>query len=339
MSLDTAHNPGVPVPASDDASAEAALPPCVAVVGPTASGKTGLALALGEALGGEVLNTDAMQVYRGFDIGTAKPTPAERARLPHHLLDVVAPDETYSAGAYVADATRIARALAQRRRLPVLCGGTGLYFRALLQGLAAIPPVPAAVRAAVAAELSARGAAACHAELAAVDPEAAAAVHPNDPVRIARGLEVYRATGRPISAYRRERPFRAHAAGVLSVGYAWPRAELYARIDERVRAMLATGWVAEVEGLLAAGWSPALKPFQAIGYREIVAMLRGERPDWARDHEALAEAIALRTRRYAKRQLTWFRKHPDIRWLAPGDVPGALAAVRPFLAHAAGEAP
>jgi tRNA dimethylallyltransferase len=298
----------------------------VAVVGPTASGKSGLALRLAERCGGEILNTDSLQVYRHFDIGTAKPTVAERARVPHHLLDCVEPEETYSAGRYVSDAQSVLAELGQRERVPVLCGGTGLYFRALLFRLAEVPPVPEAVRREVQARLAALGPAACHAELARIDPETAARVHPNDRVRIARGLEVFLASGRPLSRYHRERPFLQQAHGVLSVGVHWERARLYERIGERVEAMLTAGWIAEVEGLLAKGYDPGLKPFQAIGYREIVAMLQGRRP-----REGLAAAIATRTRQYAKRQLTWFRKHPDVVWAEPGEEERLVKRVEVFL--------
>ncbi|MBI3992202.1 MAG: tRNA (adenosine(37)-N6)-dimethylallyltransferase MiaA [Candidatus Lambdaproteobacteria bacterium] len=298
----------------------------IAVVGPTASGKSELALMLAEALGGEIVNTDAMQVYRGLDIGTAKPDAALRARVRHHLLDVVAPDEEYSAGHYLADARRIIADLRARGRVPILCGGTGLYFRALLFGMADIPPVPPAVRDRVAALLAEQGLAAAHAHLAQVDPQAAARIHPNDPSRIARALEVFQATGRPLSDFHAAQPFHEAAPGVLSVACRWERATLYARIDARVKRMLAGGWVDEVRRLLSAGYGPQLKPLRSIGYREIAALLLGQR-----DEARLAEDIARRTRHYAKRQLTWFNKHPDIQWAPPGDEHSLLAAAMAFL--------
>jgi tRNA dimethylallyltransferase len=305
--------------------------PLIAVVGPTASGKSALAQELARRCDGEIINTDSMQVYRHFDIGTAKPPPEARARVPHHLIDVVAPEEGYSAGRYVADALAVLRDLAERGRTPVLCGGTGLYFRALLSGLAPIPPVPGAVQAEVEAELAAGGSAAAHAELARVDPETAAGVHPNDPVRIARALAVYRATGRPISAYRRERPFRLPPARVLSLGLRWEREALYARIDRRVEEMLAQGWIEEVRGILALGYDARVRPMQAIGYREIAAYLRD-----GGGQEALAQAIATRTRQYAKRQMTWFRKHPDICWAAPREAEIFFERVKKFLLRGRG---
>ncbi|MCH8076910.1 MAG: tRNA (adenosine(37)-N6)-dimethylallyltransferase MiaA [SAR324 cluster bacterium] len=306
------------------------LPPLVAVVGPTASGKSALAMALAERLGGEVINTDSMQVYRGFDIGTGKLSQAERRRVTHHLIDVANPAEQYSAGRYIADARAAIAGMVERGRVPILCGGTGLYFRALLFGMAEIPQVSARVRDAVEAWLKQKGLAAGHAELTRVDPVTAAKVHPNDPARIARALEVYRMAGVPLSAYRRAQPFAESAPGALSVGTSFERPELYRRIGQRVRAMIARGWIEEVEGLLGQGYGPGLKPMRAIGYRQIAAWLGGGRLPEA-GGEALAEAIATRTRRYAKRQMTWFRKHPGIFWSAPGGFDVMMKRVRRFL--------
>jgi tRNA dimethylallyltransferase len=188
------------------------------------------------------------------------------------------------------------------------------------------------VQAAVEAELAAKGNAAAHAELARVDPETALGVHPNDPVRIARALAVQRATGRPISAFRRERPFRLPASRVLSVGVRWERAALYDRIDRRVDEMLARGWIEEVRGILALGYDARVRPMQAIGYREIAAYLRA-----GGAREALSQAIATRTRQYAKRQLTWFRKHPDICWAAPGETGRIVERVKKFLPRGRGD--
>jgi tRNA dimethylallyltransferase len=318
------------------------LPPLVAVLGPTASGKSALALALAEALDGEIISADSLQVYRGLDIGTAKPSLAERARVPHHLLDVAEPDEPYSVGRYVDDARAALANIAARGRAPILCGGTGLYYRALLFGLAHVPAVPHAVQAAVDARVAGlvatEGAPAAHAALARVDPEAAARVHPHDAGRIARALGVYEATGQPLSAWRRAQPFGAGfgtapasgSAAVLAVGLAWERAALYARVNDRVREMLARGWIEEVAGLLARGYDPRLKPLRAIGYAEIVQHLRpdeGERLP----AETLAERIAQRTRHYAKRQLTWFRRHPELRWAAPEDAGRLQDEARKFL--------
>lgn len=306
------------------------LPTLVAVVGPTASGKSALAMELAERLGGEVINTDSMQVYRGFDIGTAKPSSSERRRVPHHLIDVANPGESYSAGRFVTDARTAMADMVARGRVPILCGGSGLYFRALMFGMAEIPAVPTPVRDAVEAWLKEKGLGAGHAELERVDPVTAAKVHPNDPARIARGLEVFRATGLPLSDFRRAQPFAESAPGTLSLGTLFQRPELYRRINQRVRRMMDRGWIEEVEALLGAGYGPGIKPMQAIGYRQIAAALSAG-PISQQGREALAEAIATSTRHYAKRQVTWFRKHPEISWGDPGGFDFLLERVRKFL--------
>jgi tRNA dimethylallyltransferase len=300
--------------------------PLVAVVGPTGSGKTELALQIAERFGGEIVNTDSLQVYRSLDIGTAKPDASERTRAPHHLLDVVNPDEAFSAGDYVRAARRVLEDLAARSKLAVLCGGTGLYFRALMQGIADIPEIPADVRLAVAARMQASGPPALHAELARRDPASAQRIEPNDRQRIARALEVLEATGRPLSVYQAEQPFSAQMPGVLSVGFAWERANLYRRLDARVEQMIARGLIDEVQGVLDHGYSPELKPLKAIGYLETIAYLQGR---LARD--ALVPAIQLRTRHYAKRQVTWFKRHPEVVWCPPQDSRALLERIERFV--------
>jgi tRNA dimethylallyltransferase len=327
---DGAHGPGG---RSDSAAAQR----LIAVVGPTGSGKTELAIRLAERFAGEILNTDSLQVYRTLDIGTAKPGAAERARVPHHLLDVVDPDEAFSAGDYVRAARAVLADLAARGRVPILCGGTGLYFRALLQGISDIPDVPPAVRSAVAAQLAQRGAPALHARLAEVDPAAAARIHPHDAQRIARALEVFEASGRPLSVFQAAQPFAAAAtlrsgeSPVQSVGFAYERPELYRRIDARVERMLGRGLIEEVRGILARGYAPGLKPLRSIGYLEAVAHLQGRLL-----LAEVAPAIQLRTRHYAKRQITWFKRHPNIAWAEPGDFAGVEVRVGAFLAERGG---
>lgn len=281
----------------------------VAVVGPTASGKSELALELAEAFNGEIITTDSLQVYRHLDIGTAKPTRKQQARAPHHLLDRVNPDEPYSAAAYAADGAATIAKLHGAGRLPILCGGTGLYFRALLFGLAEVPDIPAKVRKQVAGLQAAQGQAGCRAELERLDPPGSAALHPNDSARTMRALEVLLATGKPLRVYQRRKPPPLRAGNVLSVGPAWERAALYGRINRRVGQMLEAGWVDEVRDILEMGYTLDLKPLQSIGYREIGELLQSKR-----EHAGLAGDIAQRTRHYAKRQLTWFRKHPGVFW-------------------------
>ncbi len=302
----------------------------IAVVGPTASGKSGLALRLAEEFGAEIISTDSLQVYRQLDIGTAKPSPEIRARAPHHLLDMVEPDQSYSAGSYVNDSSAILERLRAEGKPAVLCGGTGLYFRALLFGLAEVPPIPAEVRRRVIARREAEGTAACHAELNRLDPDGGAALHPSDSARVMRALEVLLTTGKPLRDFQRQRPFRESAAHLLSVGLRWERSTLYERINGRVGEMLETGWIEEVRRVLARGYSPQLKPLRAIGYREICELLGGQR-----DEKGLAEDIAQRTRHYAKRQITWFRRHPDVFWCKPGEESLIFARAEEFLQHRA----
>lgn len=298
--------------------------PLLALVGPTGVGKTALAVRLAREWPMEVVGVDSRQVYRRMDIGTGKPTPEERAAVPHHLLDVVEPDERYDAARFARDAAAAIRGIRARGRLPVLVGGTGLYLRAFLRGLAAVPGRDAAFRAALAERARREGPAALHAELARLDPESAARIHPHDLVRIARALEIHRASGAPPSrllAWRRAAP----EAGVLVLGLTMPRAQLYARLEARVGAMLALGLLEEVRGLLAAGFSTELPALRGIGYRHMAAVLAGRLP--------LDEAVRTMTRdtkRYAKRQWAWFAREPGTVWieLPPDDIEGAVKAVR-----------
>jgi tRNA dimethylallyltransferase len=314
---------GAPAGPADEAAA-----PLIAVVGATGSGKTALAVELAVRLGGEIVNTDSLQVYRHLDIGTAKPTAEERARAVHHLLDVVDPDQPFSAADYVSRARAALARLAAEGRTAILCGGAGLYFRALTEGLADVPEIPAAVRGEVQARLARLGTPACHAELARLDPVRAARLHPNDTARVSRALEVVLATGEPLSGYH-GRPPRAPARAILRVGLAWERAELYARLDRRVTAMLAAGWIDEVRRLLGMGFPAHLKPLRAIGYREIVEHLEGRRTA-----DSLAPAIQQRTRNYAKRQLTWFRHQAAVHWFPPGHPEAVVSQAEAFLAQA-----
>ncbi len=276
--------------------------PLLVLVGPTAAGKSAVALAVAEAVGGEIVSADSVQVYRGVDLGSAKPTAAEQARVRHHCIDLADPTEQLDAATWAAAADAAIADARARGRVPIVCGGTGLYVRALLHGLTDLPDPPPDVRDAVRADLAARGPAALHAELAAVDPQAAARVPPTDPQRITRALEVYRATGRPLSAWQADHGFRPRRYDAHVVGL-WPdRDVLRARIYARARAMLASGWPDEVRALLARGVPPDAPPLRALGYREVVAHVLGHLP--AAD---LPDAVARGHWQYARRQLTWFR--------------------------------
>ena len=282
------------------------------IVGPTASGKTRLAVELAKEHNGEVVSADSMQIYRGMDIGTAKPTRAEMDGVPHHMLDVADPWEDFSVARYVEMAAACVDGILSRGRLPIVAGGTGLYVDSLLSGrtFAAFSP-ESSLRKELEAELAERGGAAMLEQLAQADPETAARLHPNDHKRIVRALEVYRSTGKTISEHNRETkllPPRYHA---LTIGLNFrERAHLWERIDRRVDQMAADGLEEEVRRLLSSGLPRTCTAMQAIGYKEFTAALDGEM-SW---EEAL-ELVKLRTRQYAKRQLTWFRRSPDTHWL------------------------
>ena len=307
------------------ATVSAQRPKLVVIAGTTASGKSSLALEVAEASGGEIISTDSMQVYRGMDLGTAKPTPEEQQRVRHHQIDLVDPDGYYSAGQYVRDTERVLVDVVSRRRVPLLVGGTGLYYRSLVYGLSEIPEIPETVRQAVLALQETQGTPACWEALRELDSEGATALHPNDTTRVLRALEVVRAHGRPIADFRKQRPFGSPLFPVWIGGIKYPRETLMTRINERTHAMLASGWIEEVEGLLKR-CPPDLKPFQSIGYLEIIQHLRGEL-----DHEAMTLRIQQRTRQYAKRQMTWFRKEPGFRWFAPENLSAAQQSIRKFL--------
>lgn len=292
----------------------------VAIVGPTAVGKSALALALAEGIGGVIISADSRQIYRGLDIGTAKPTREERARVPHYLLDVADPDERFDADRFRTLAAAAAQASVAAGRPIVVCGGTGLYVRALLSGLFAGPAAVPELRAALYARERSEGGGTLHRELARVDPTSAARLHVNDLVRIVRALEVRQVTGRPISVWQAEHRFADATFEPLVLGCLRPREELAGRIATRCRAMLDAGLLGEIEALRAAGHgdAPALA---SVGYCEMGDYLRG-----VLDYEAAFEAFARATRRLAKRQLTWWRSDPSLTWYHPDRDGAALLA-------------
>ena len=302
------------------------MPPKILVVsGPTASGKTALAVELALAHNGEVVSADSMQIYRRMDIGTAKPTRAEMRGVPHHMLDVADPEEDFSVARYVELAAACVDGILARGKLPIVAGGTGLYIDSLLSGrtFARFDP-DSPLRRELEEELARRGGAALLKELARVDPDTAARLHPNDGKRIVRALEVYRSTGTTLTehnAMTRSLPPRYDA---LTLTLAFQRREdMWARIDRRVDQMMADGLVDEVRALLDSGVPDRCTAMQAIGYKEMAAALRGD-GDTAR----AAEEIKLRSRQYAKRQLTWFRRNPDARWLLWDREPDLSAALQ-----------
>lgn len=281
-----------------------------AVVGPTASGKTALAIALAERIGGEIISADSMQVYRGMEIGSAAPTAEERARVPHHGVGILPPSEHYSAAAFADDARRTIAVLRAQGKPAVVAGGSGLYLRALFDGLVDGPERDDAFRAALRTEAEALGVPALYQRLQEGDPAFAASIHPNDMRRIERGLEVLHLAGRPLSALHAEHRARGGGLEAVWVGLEHDRAALYERIGRRVEAMVEAGFPQEVEGLIAAGHGPDIERLRSRGHPEMAAYIRGE--------SNLPEAVALiqrNTRRLAKRQLSWFRPDARIHWL------------------------
>ena len=302
------------------------MPPKILVIsGPTASGKTALAVELALRHSGEVVSADSMQIYRHMDIGTAKPTREEMRGVPHHMLDVADPEEDFSVARYVELAARCVDDILARGKLPIVAGGTGLYIDSLLSGrtFARFDP-DSPLRRELEEELARRGGAALLEELARVDPDTAARLHPNDGKRIVRALEVYRSTGTTLTAHNamtRSLPPRYDA---LTLTLAFQRREdMWDRIDRRVDRMMADGLAEEVRALLDSGVPDRCTAMQAIGYKEMAAALRGD-GDTAR----AAEEIKLRSRQYAKRQLTWFRRNGDARWIRWETRPNFAAALQ-----------
>ncbi len=295
-----------------DRTTDRTLPPAIFLMGPTASGKTALAIELVRHLPCEIISVDSALVYRGMDIGTAKPDAAELALAPHRLIDICDPAEAYSAARFRADALAEMTEISASGRIPLLVGGTMLYFRALEYGLSRLPEADPDIRADLEREAGESGWEALHAQLMRVDPAAAARIHPNDPQRIQRALEVYRLTGQPLSrlqrqAERNELPYRL----VKLARAPQSRAVLHRRIAERFNQMLAEGFEAEVRQLLERDdLRPEMPSLRSVGYRQMIRYLRGE---W--DRETMIERGIIATRQLAKRQFTWLRSYPDVHWL------------------------
>jgi tRNA dimethylallyltransferase len=310
------------------------LPLAVLLLGPTGSGKTSLSLHLGERFGGEIVSCDSVAVYRGMDLGSAKPTAAQQARLPHHMIDVANPDEPFNAGEYSRQARAALREIVSRGRLPIVTGGTGLYLRALTLGLFPGPPRQQAMRERLVRSLQGKSARWLHRMLTRLDPQSAARIHPNDTPKLIRALEILFATGQPLSSTLEARPDLARdpltGVRLLRIGLNPPRPALYERINRRAAEMFAAGLVEETRTLLARYGS--VQALDALGYRQACAILNGAMTE----PEAIA-AAQQGHRNYAKRQLTWFRREPDVHWIEGfGDEPETAAAAAALVASHAG---
>jgi tRNA dimethylallyltransferase len=287
-------------------------PRVAVIVGPTGVGKSALAVAIAEHLRGEIVNADSRQLYIGMDIGTAKPTAEQRARVPHHLLDVCAPDQPLDVAKFAALGRRAIEDIAARCRPVIVCGGSGLYLKVLLRGVFLGPAASPELRRELLKQSAQHGPQYLHQRLRAVDPQSAQRIAPRDVVRVVRALEVFYLTGTPLSVYHQHHGFSQARYETLMLGLTMERERLYARIDRRFDAALASGFLDEVRALLAQGYDFGRPPLSTIGYRHLAAYLRGEM--------ALEQAVALAkrdTRRFAKRQLTWFRRDGQIRWMTP----------------------
>jgi tRNA dimethylallyltransferase len=284
-------------------------PKVVVIVGATATGKSALALELAKESGGEIISADSVQVYRGLDIGSAKPTVEQRRQAPHHLIDILEPDEEYSASAFREQADDIIQRL-HRRNTPIfVAGGTGLYLKVLSRGLFRGPGGDPHFRSILRHKAKTEGEGTLHRELLQRDPEAASRIHPHDTFRLIRALEVYHLSRRPISQFQREHGFGESPYQVLKIGLSAAREELYRRVESRVEEMMEKGWLEEVRTLLERGYSRGLKSLQSLGYKRLTAHLAGEM-----DLPPAVHLIKQDTRRFAKRQVTWFKSDLDIRW-------------------------
>lgn len=284
-------------------------PKIVAIVGPTASGKSFLAIQLARRFKGEIISADSVQVYRGLSIGTAKPSLEQQRQIPHHLIDILGPDQNYSAASFRQQADEIIRERHKRQIPVVVVGGTGLYLKVLTRGLFHGPPSDPKLRLTLYKRAETEGSNSLHRELQRLDAEAASKIHPRDTLRIIRAMEVFYQINRPISDFQREHGFQEKPYEVFKVGLTCAKEELYRRIEARTDEMIKMGWVEEVKILLNQGYPPGLKTLQSLGYKHIVSYLTGK--------ISLQEAIRLikrDTRRYAKRQLTWFKIDPEINW-------------------------
>lgn len=309
------------------ASGQATGPTLVAILGPTATGKSALGLAMAERFDGEIINCDSTAVYRGFDIGTDKVALADRRGIPHHLIDIVDPTEEYTAAQYARDASRVVGEVRARGRLPILVGGTGLYYRALTRGLFPGPGRDAALRQRLEAIATRRGVTFLHRMLQRVDRASAIRIQPRDLKRLVRALEVFFLTGRPLTDHFAETVSPLPGVEVIAIGVRLQAADISARVTRRVDEQFDCGLLDEIRTLLARGIPESARPFGGLVYRQALELLHG-----VRDEPATRALIAQENRRYARRQLIWFRKEPNLSWFdGPGESPATIDAVARLL--------
>jgi tRNA dimethylallyltransferase len=301
-------------------------PKVIVICGPTGVGKTMAAIEIARKFNGEIISADSMQIYRRMDIGTAKPTAAERARVPHHMVDIVDPDEDFNARRFSQLGREVIAQLGQQDRMAFVAGGTGLYIKALLHGLFACAPVAPDIRKHLKRRAEQFGSRALFEYLQKCDPAAASRLHPNDTYRIVRALETFEAGGGTISGHHRRHGFAENPFETVTFGLTMKRERLYERINERVDAMIGAGLLAEVKGLLKMGYGPELKSMQSIGYRHMVDFIAGRLP-W----DESVRTLKRDSRRYAKRQLTWFGADPTIIWQDPAQLDEMAKVADKFL--------
>lgn len=292
--------------------------PVIVLVGPTAIGKTALSLQLIKRFDCEIVSMDSMQVYRYMDIGTAKPGPEEQALVPHHLIDIITPDEQYDAARFVQDGLAAIQAIADRKRIVLLTGGTGLYLKALVEGLFATLPTDEKIRKELQGRMAIEGRDVLHAELCKIDPESGARIHVNDTQRLLRGLEIYLASGKTWSALLRQQRKAGQGVkftNIYQIALTCPREQLYQRIEQRSKIMIQSGLLEEVEQLRSQGYSEKLPSMQSIGYRHANNFLSG-----IYDEEIMMTELVRDTRRYAKRQMTWFRRNEQLHWVKRSNI-------------------
>jgi tRNA dimethylallyltransferase len=300
----------------------------VIVLGPTAVGKTELALELAQSVDGEIVNADSQQVYRYMDIGTGKPSRTDRERVRHHVIDIVNPDGEFNAAVYRQLAVASIDEIQKRGKNVVVCGGTGLYLKALTHGLFLGPGQDPDLRQELEREISANGLASLYQRLIEVDPSVVSSIHPNDRQRVIRALEVHRSTGRPLSQWQREHSFQENPFAVLKIGLLRERAELYDLINRRSEGMIEDGLLDEVRGLISCGYGLDLKPLRSVGYRQLGEVIQG-----VKELSEALEEMKQETRHLAKRQLTWFRRDEEIQWYHPvTQQREIIAAAKKFLA-------